>query len=179
MKKITIRQYNEEDVFDFYHAVIESKGELSKWLPWCDDNYSIEDTKNWIKNIVPEIWQSKKGCEFIIVDSENNKVVGGCCLERIDWIKKEASIGYWIRTSETKKGIATNACHFLINFGFNNLNLEKVKIIPSIENIASKKVADKLPYDSIEIVKNGFKIREHLSDALVYSITKESYHGKE
>ncbi len=175
MEKINIRPYQEEDLLGFYEAVMESKTELAKWLPWCRENYSLEDTKKWINEIVPDIWQSKKGCEFVILESETNKTLGGCCLEQIDWDNSEACIGYWIRTSETKKGLATFACHFLIDYGFNQLKVRKIKIIPSIENKASRSVAEKLPYESLELVKNGFKIGKALSDALVYSITPESY----
>lgn len=175
MNQITIRKYQKEDISDFYTAIIESKAQISKWLPWCHEAYSIEDTKQWINQIVPEIWESKRGCEFVIVEAGSNKVLGGCCLEQINWIKKEANIGYWVRTSETKKGIATYACHFLLHFGFSTLNLEIIKVIPSAENEASKKVAEKLPYEAMEVVKNGFKIRDNISDAVVYSITRKSF----
>lgn len=175
MNNIIIRQYREEDVLGFYEAVAESKADIAKWLPWCHDEYSIEDSKSWITEMVPEIWRSKKGAEFVIVDSDNHKIIGGCCLEQIDVLKREANIGYWVRTSETKKGIATFACHFLIEFGFHRLQLEKIKIIPSIENTASRKVAEKLPYESVELVTDGFQIREHISDALVYTVSRNSF----
>lgn len=179
MDNISIRQYKEEDIPSFYQAVIESKAEISKWLPWCHENYSLEDATKWINEQVPQIWQSKNGCEFVIAKSGHNKIIGGCCLEQIDFIRREANIGYWIHSGETGKGIATFACHFLIDYGFNELNLERINVIPSSKNTPSKKVAEKLPYDSIEIVKNGFKIRESISDALVYIITRNSYKEKE
>ena len=175
MNEIEIRKYKESDIAGFYEAVIESKREISKWLPWCHDNYSIDETKKWIKEIVPKIWESKKGYEFIITNLKSSKIVGGCCLEQIDTIKKEASIGYWVRTSETKKGIATQACNFLIQFGLKELALNTIKVIPSAENEASRRVAEKLPYYERIEVKNGFQIREKKSNALVYLITEESY----
>ena len=178
MNEIEIRKYKESDIPGFYEAVIESKIEISKWLPWCHDNYSIDETKKWIKEIVPKIWESKKGCEFIIVNLKSNRIVGGCCLEQIDTIKKEANIGYWVRISETKKGIATQACNFLIQFGLEELELNAIKVIPSTENEASRRVAEKLPYHEIVEIKNGFQIRGKNSNALVYLITKESYKNR-
>ena len=175
MDLVKIRKYKQEDIAGFYEAVAESKNEVSKWLPWCDNNYTIKDTKKWIEKLVPEIWESKRGCEFVITNPVENKIIGGCCLERIDIKHKEASIGYWIRTSETKKGIATKACHFLLNYGFESLHLNCIKIIPSVKNIASVKVAEKLPYQKIKKIEKGFQIRDDISDALIYTVTRKSY----
>ena len=141
-----IRRYKADDVHGFFEAVIESKSELAKWLPWCHENYSIEESEQWILEMVPKIWDAKIGHEFIIIESETNEVIGGCCLEQLNLKTKEANIGYWIRTSRTNRGIATHACHFLLNFGFNELGLKRIHVIPSIENPASRQVAEKLPW---------------------------------
>ena len=175
---LEIRKYEEADIDGFYEAVIESKNEISEWLPWCSEQYTIRDTKEWIKELVPKIWESKKGCEFIIVNLEKKKVIGGCCLEQIDEMNKEASIGYWIRTSESNKGLATIASKFLLKYGFEELKLNSIKVIPSEENKASIRVAQKLPYSEVKKVKDGFKIRNKVSNALIYTITKKSYNEK-
>ena len=177
MNEVIVRRYKEKDIPGFYEAVIESQKEVSKWLPWCNEDYSYEDTENWIKKIVPQRWESKTGCEFIIVNSDD-RVLGACCLERLNLAEKKADIGYWVRTSETGKGIATSACKFLLNFGFASLGLEKIHVIPSINNKGSKKVGEKLPFESSLIVKDGFKIRENISDAIVYTITRASYKNR-
>jgi RimJ/RimL family protein N-acetyltransferase len=171
---VAIRKYNNSDIENFYLAVRESINEVSEWLPWCNLSYSIEDTKKWILEKVPMIWKTKTGCEFIIVDDKNN-VLGGCCLEQLDLINKEASIGYWIRSSKTKMGIATKASNLLLEYGFEQLNLNRIKVIPSVQNVASVKVADKLPFDEIKLVKNGFKIKDKTFDAKVFIISKQSY----
>lgn len=175
MNKIIIRRYKKEDIPVFYEAVSESKKEVAKWLPWCHDKYTIEETEQWINEMVPQKWQSKKGYEFVMVNNSKEKIVGGCGLEQIDWKKKEASIGYWVRTSETSQGLATKACFFLLEFGFEELKLERIKVIPSAENIPSVKVAQKLPYVETCKVENGFQVGNQVSDALVFVITKKSY----
>ncbi len=175
MENIQIRKYKNQDIPAFYEAVMESKAEISRWLPWCNADYSFEDTQNWIQKLVPQIWASNSGCEFIIVDSLESKVLGGCCLEQLDLKNKKASIGYWVRTSATGRGIATKACHFLLTYGFETLALNLIYVIPSVKNEASKRVAEKLPYDKLDRVVNGFKIREEISDALVYTFSRNSY----
>ena len=144
-------------------------------MPWGYDHSSINDTERWIHEIVPDIWDSQKGYEFVIVNAKDDRVKSGCCSEQLDLNGKQANIAYWVRTDATGRGIATYACHFLIQYGLRELDLEIIRVIPSTKNIESKKVAKKLPYASIELVKNGFKIRDPISDALIYKITRTSY----
>ncbi len=177
MDSIEIRLYNKNDVDGFYEAVIQSKNELSKWFPWCHDEYSKDESEHWIKTEVLYRWESKTGYEFIITDPIKNKVLGGCGLEQINLVKHDASLGYWVRSDETGQGIATKACHFLLKYAFSTLNLETIKVICSTENIGSQKVVNKLPYDHKQIVTNGFQIRNSISDAMVFTITRESFYN--
>ena len=172
---IQIRRYKDSDIPLFYEAVRESLPALSVWLPWAHANYALQDTEKWIQELVPHIWAKQEGCEFVIVSTEDEQILGGCCLEQLDLKNKQANIGYWVRTTASGKGIATQVCFFLLQYGFEELGLEEIRVIPSAENPASIKVARKLPFASMEIVPNGFQIREQISDALVYTISKESY----
>ena len=173
--KIQIRPYKNSDIPFFYEAVRESLPALSVWLPWAHEHYSLQETETWIREWVPQIWEEQKGCEFVILGQEENRVLGGCCLEQLDLTNRRANIGYWVRTSASGKGIATQACFFLLTYGFEELGLEEIRVIPSVENPASVKVAEKLPYLSKERVLNGFQIRDQLSDALLYSINRQSF----
>ena len=145
MTKTRIRRYKKEDVLPFYEAVSESKVELSKWFQWCHDDYSLNDAREWVTVMVPDIWQAKTGCEFVVEDVKTKKIVGGCCLEQLNLEQKEAGVGYWIKTTEAGKGRATAAALQIIDFGFSTLGLERIHVIPSVENIPSQKVAQKLP----------------------------------
>ena len=173
--KVRIRQYKDSDIPFFYEAVIESLPALSLWLPWAHEQYSLHETETWIRNWVPQIWKEQKGCEFVMEAVKSGQILGGCCLEQLDLKNKEANIGYWVRTSATGKGIATQACFLLLQYGFEVLQLDRICVIPSAENPPSIKVAEKLPYERINKVPNGFQIRDNISDALVYTINRASY----
>lgn len=172
---IQIRRYKDSDIPQFFEAVNESLPALSVWLPWAHANYSLQDTEKWIRELVPHIWAKQEGCEFVIVSTENEQILGGCCLEQLDLKNRQANIGYWVRTTASGKGIATQACFYLLQYGFEELGLEEIRVIPSAENPASIKVARKLPFARMEIVPYGFQIRDQVSDALVFTINRDSY----
>ena len=57
----------------------------------------------------------------------------------------------WVRTSQTKKGVATAVTFLLAKFAFDELKLNKVEIRIDVDNIASLRVAEKAG-----AVKEGF-----------------------
>ena len=144
------------------------------WFPWCHEGYTIQEADHWINVRVPSIWDSRKGCEFVITDHEN-RILGSCCLEQMDLLQKSAGLGYWVRKAETRKGIATKACLLLLDYGFSVLDLRYVDVVVSINNLASRGVAKKLPYERVWKVHDGFQVGKMVSDAWVYRISKPSF----
>lgn len=46
---IILRPYQISDINYLYEAARESIAEVSVWLPWCHANYSIEESRTWVK----------------------------------------------------------------------------------------------------------------------------------
>src|SRR5437588_791403 len=47
-RSIMIRTYRDSDAASLYEAVRESIPEVSKWLPWCHEDYSIEESRELV-----------------------------------------------------------------------------------------------------------------------------------
>ena len=96
----------------------------------------------------------KNYLEFtILVDS---KFVGTISLEKIDKIKKEASIGYWVAKSFRGKGIATKAVKQVVNLGFNKLKLKRIYAKVGKYNVQSIGVLEKAGFEKEKISKNEY-----------------------
>jgi RimJ/RimL family protein N-acetyltransferase len=54
-----------------------------------------------------------------------------------------ANLGYWVRTSETGRGIASKATRLVAQFGFAELGLQRIEILAAVGNVASQRVAEK------------------------------------
>ena len=71
--------------------------------------------------------------------------MGGCGLYHIDrTIVPAASLGYWVRSDATCRGIATAAAGMLALFGFRELGLARIEILVAMENVSSQRVAEKI-----------------------------------
>lgn len=108
---------------------------------------------------------------YAIVHKSNNKMIGTCDFHCVDWDKNQGEIGYALNYNYWGKGYMSLACNALIDFGFNNLKLDKVVISHNVKNIGSQRV----------IEKSGFKFlfedihQKSKSLNRFYEINKEDY----
>ena len=49
-ERLVVRTYRDDDVPMLFEAVRESIAEVSPWLPWCHENYSIAESREFIKS---------------------------------------------------------------------------------------------------------------------------------
>src|SRR5262245_58188180 len=102
---VEIRPYTLEDASEVWAAARESLSELRPWMPWCHAQYSLEESRAWLEVQVPAFWDGS-AVEFAIV-AANGHPLGGCGLNQVDPINKRANLGYWVRSSVTRRGVAT------------------------------------------------------------------------
>lgn len=71
-----IRTLRQEDVSPLYEAARESIAEVSPWLPWCHENYSIEETWEFIgsKELAA---QGGEWYSFGIFEKDGGRFLGG------------------------------------------------------------------------------------------------------
>ena len=139
---VRIRRYKPDDVDAIYDAVEESKAELSIWLPWCHDTYSRNDAVEWVESR-QSAWETNQEWSFVVVNDEG-KLLGACGIHRIDRLNGVGELGYWVRTSATRNGVATSATRQLCQWAFEESGLHRIEIVASEENAASLRVAAKV-----------------------------------
>lgn len=166
--RFTIRRYHLDDEEMLFEAASESINEIHPFLPWCHPQYSIEDSRSWLLSIEPN-WNDEQSYGFAIIDNESGKFMGGCGLNIID-VTPVANLGYWIRSSEVGKGVASEATVGLLNFGFECLGLMRIEIMMSTQNEASKKVAINAGAIFEGTLRNRLQLHGVNHDALLYSL---------
>ncbi len=171
---LIIRKYKESDAEVLYEAVMESYDELHSWMPWCNDSYTLNSSKEWI-NMELNLWDNGNEFAFAIFEKENNKLVGGCGLNRLDMLNKTGNLGYWVRSGYTKKGYASKAALMAVKFGLIELNLNRIEIICAVENKGSAQVAHKLGAKKEGILRNRLLLHEKIHDAYLYSLTPSDF----
>jgi RimJ/RimL family protein N-acetyltransferase len=167
--RIMLRPYRMKYAEATYRAIKESIPELSPWLPFAHEGYSIAETRAWVKTR-PAEWKKGAAYEFAIFDGEDGTVVGGCGLNGITALSKHANLGYWVRTSYTGRGIAPAAALLLAKWGFKVLKLKRIEILVAVNNARSLRVAEKVEAKREGILRNRLAVRDKVHNAVMHSL---------
>lgn len=169
---VTLRRYRAEDAEPVYLAVRESIGEISPWMPWCHEGYSLNDSKTWSASR-DEAWAKGKEYTFVILSNDDGLPLGVCGLNNFDNENRYANVGYWVRKGKTKQGVATSAILLLARFGFNELKLHRIEIVVATENKPSQMVAEKAGSTKEGILRKRLVVHDRVYDAVMYSLIPE------
>ena len=87
---------------------------------------SEADQENWFISL-----QNSRQINFmfVIVDVETNEAIGAAGLLYVNWVIRSADFSFYIGKNEIyvdDKEVSSEAAKLLIDYGFNNLNLNKI-----------------------------------------------------
>ena len=145
---LTLRHWNKDDAQDLYNlAKNPNIGPIAGWPP----HESVEFSLNIIKTVFV-----REECYAITKDDE---LIGSIELlihpnGNHWWGEGSAELGYWIGEPYQGQGYATEASKALIKRAFDDLAIERIYATYKCENIASKRVLEKL----------GFKYYDQLTN---------------
>ncbi len=143
---IALRRFRLDDAEALAEAVQESVEQIQPWMPWCHPGYSIDEARTFIATAEGG-WEGKSGFEMAIVDPGapgGERLLGVCGLNQVRPGGRIANLGYWVRTSATRAGVATEAVRRLAQFAFAETHLVRLEIVVAVGNHASARVAEKV-----------------------------------
>jgi len=118
--------------------------------------------KEWYEEMVKS--KSNKLVYFTITQKKDDKPIGFCMLNNINYIHKRCELGIVIGNEESQgKGYGKEAMELLINYAFYTLNLNKITLEVVENNIAAIKL-----YKNLDFIEEG-KLIQHLSIDGYYS----------
>lgn len=175
---ILLRTFRAEDVDAVYEAVVESFAELTVWMPWCHKDYQKEDTAAYVLSR-DEARQNETEYSFAIIELETNAFLGVLGINSINRVNKFANLGYWVRTSRTGRGIALRATRLGARFVLEQLDLHRVEIMASVDNLPSQRVAEKAGALREGILRKRLWLHDAAHDVVLFSLVAEDLNRQE
>ena len=135
---------------------------------------SITEVESNIKNFI-KLWENDDTYLFHVVDAVTNQYVGNFLLNQVNRKHQKANLAYFIRTSYTRRGIATKAAFLVARYGFEELGLQRIEIVISKDNLPSLRVAEKLGAIREGLLRNGLRILGNPCDAYMHSLIPKDF----
>ncbi len=148
-QRLALRPWLGEDLDAVRAALEESVDHLLPWIPWAT---AEKPTAEQVRALLAGwIEQRESGSNFIyaIFDRAEGRLLGGIGLyARVG--PGSLEIGYWLRRSASGSGFATEAARALAAAAFALDGVRALEIHTSPENLASRRIPEKLGYRLIE-----------------------------
>lgn len=153
--RLIIKDFNIDDCYNLFK--LDNDKDVMKYIAsYSGDKVSLEECKS---NIIHQINYYKKNLYFGIWPvflKENDEFIGWCALRPVPFIR-DIELGYRLLKKHWGYGYATEATKALIDYAFDDLNLECLTANAMPQNNASIRVMEKsgmifIKYDVINSV---------------------------
>lgn len=163
-----------------------------KLRPWQESdldslvkNANNKEIAKFMTDKFPHPYTTDAGKNFIAFATKNNpanilaieidgKAVGGIGIHpQKDIHSKNAELGYWLAEAFWGQGIISNAIIQMVDYGFQNFEINRIFAIPFGTNLASQRVLEKAGFIlEGRFEKTLFKNGEYL-DEVVYAVRRK------
>lgn len=130
---------------------------------------TLEGEKEWLK-------KNQNDYNFAIVLKENDELIGNCGFDEIDLIHLNARLGIFIGDEKNRgNGYGKEAIKLLLEYGFNNLNLNNIMLNVYDFNKRAIKVYESLGFKKFGTRHKAYYFKGKFYDEIQMEILKEEY----
>lgn len=167
-RRLRLRHFTPKDVDELFR--IYSNPELFRYMmnEVSQDKFVLWEQTRTIVDTLIENWQKHRFGVWAVVYKKNQKLIGHCGFKFLE-NTRDVQIGYLLLKSYWGKGLATEAASAALKYGFENTDLERVVAIAKHDNIASRRVMEKL---GMKYEKDAYYYNNHVA---YYSITRSHF----
>ncbi|TBX70176.1 N-acetyltransferase [Flavobacterium silvisoli] len=121
---------------------------------------------------------NKSFCYFQILDKTNQQIIGWCGYHTWYLDHKRAEIGYGLFDDSYKqKGLMSEATKVILDYGFNQMNLNRIEAFIGKENKASLNLVKKFGFTQEGILREHYFNKNCMEDSVVYSLLRREYNS--
>jgi len=170
--KITIRQPLASFAEPIFKVVHNQRAYLREWLPWVDQTKTAADVSIFIEEANAFNIAKKQFVNFIF---DENQIIGSISFVYINQDNAFGEIGYWLDQKYQGKGIISECCKKMIEYGFMNLSLNRIEIKMASNNQKSKAIPERLGFIHEGTLREASIIRNQLHNVELYSLLKKEW----
>ena len=170
--EIALHPFVETDAAQIFAIVKSNYKHLRPFLQWVTPEYSLESAREFIEKSQKEIEENTNQVFGIFYQKS---LVGAIGFVGFDWENKRTEIGYWIASDFEGKGIITKCCKYLVDYVFDELNMNRVEIRCATENNKSRAVPERLGFNLEGILRQSIWRHTRFFDMAIYAILAEEW----
>ena len=169
---LELRLLQIEDAQELFALTDANRNYLRQWLPWLDFVAQVDDTRDFIGRTLN---QFAEGEGLVVAICDQGRIVGLVGFNRIEQQDRIGYLGYWLAEAERGRGIMTESCHSLIDYGFTTLKLDRVVIACATENHRSRAIPLRLGFTHTGVVRDAEWLYQEFVAHDIYSLSAKDW----
>jgi ribosomal-protein-serine acetyltransferase len=168
---IELRLPEEKDADELLEAIDRNRDRLEEWLHWAHSTHTREDVLSFVR-MARKDFQKPDALHLLIF--ERGAIIGSCGM-LLNEVNSFGEIGYWIDAECTGKGIVTDCCRALLDYGFGELRLNRVQIRCATGNARSAAIAKRLGFQHEGTHRQAIRTNDRLDDEECYGVLRSEW----
>jgi len=169
---IELRQFAPHEAEQVFDLVDRNREALRVWLPWVDQTRWVDDIREFVSRAASQ-FEAGLGPNFgIWLDGT---IVGAVGCHPIDHAHRSCSLGYWIASGHSGKGIVTLCCKHLLDYLFDELGLHRVEIRCATGNTRSCAIPSRLGFRLEGVLREAEWVNDRWLDLNVWSMLEQEW----
>ncbi|WP_197139982.1 GNAT family N-acetyltransferase [Lysinibacillus sphaericus] len=165
--ELSLRTIELEDAKAVFALTDASRAYLREWLPWLDFTKEIADTTAYIEGCIKG-HEAKSSLSLVIIF--RSEIVGVAGFNTINHSNKIAAIGYWLSEGAQGHGIMSQTVLALLQYAFEDLQLNKVEIRAAVGNTKSRAIPERLGFTKEGTIREAEWLYDHYVDHVAYGM---------
>ena len=178
--QISLRFILPQHANELAEVIDDNRSHLARWLPWATDDYRVEGVRAWIDAVNKAFGVRTELALSIVSDGA---IVGGIgwtnwvMVNHVAWNMRTASaeIGYWLAQDAEGQGIVTRSTRAFIEFGFREMDMDRIVIRAEPENQRSWAVAERLGFQYEGTLRHVCYWKDRWVDHRCYAMLKKEW----
>lgn len=165
---VYLRSLQSSDAERIFQLVDQNREYLAEWLSWVSRTKAVGDSLVFLETV--EVRHAEgNGIHCGILVREQLVGLIGLRMNSGDYT---ANIGYWLSEHVSGLGLATRSVQKICQYGFEQLNLERIEIRTSTENSRSWKIPERVGFTREGVLRRCEKISDKFLDHYMYSLIR-------
>jgi ribosomal-protein-alanine N-acetyltransferase len=169
-ERLILRPFEDSDATDVFE--LRKDPEVSYNL--LSETRSQDESVSWVARAQDSV-ANKEVYPVAIVLKENRRLMGMCGLFRVSWEHMHAELIYWLGKEFWGKGYMTEAARRTVQFGFEELGLERISVGCFARNKASARIIEKLGFTPEGVARHAYCKDGEFLDELRFGMIRSDW----
>lgn len=136
--------------------------------------FSEEDVAETIRKRIEALENRERYCLAVVL-KDTGTLIGMCSLTGVSWEHMHAELVYYLGKEFWGKGCMTEAAGRMVQFGFEELGLERIRVGCFARNKASARIIEKLGFKSEGLARHAYCKDGEFLDELRFGMLRSEF----